>query len=208
MTTNDKKFSTKGIRKWFLKNLLYLIIIGTILFLTSGKPDWLMAWVYLALVVAIVIVNAIVLDTQLLVERSELQKETKKWDVFLASFVAVWGPLCIFLVGGLDIRFGWSQGIGIMLQFLALLFFGLGSLITTWAMVSNQFFSGTVRIQSNRGHSVVSKGPYQYVRHPGYSGAITAMVMTPVALGSWVALIPGILVAWVILFERAWKIGY
>ena len=191
---NDIKDKTIGVYKWWLKNIIYLIFIGAILFLTSGKPSWLMAWVYLASVVVVLIVNAMMLDPRLLVERSELQKGTKKWDVVLASLVAVWGPLFILLVAGLDNRLGWSKLNGLTLQFAAIVFFVFGSLITTWAMVSNQFFSATVRIQTERNHTVATKGPYQYVRHPGYFGAIIAMLMTPFALGSWVALIPSILV--------------
>ncbi len=62
-------------------------------------------------------------------------------------------------------------------------------------MASNRFFSATVRIQKDRNHQVVTTGPYRYVRHPGYVGGIIAMLMTPLALGSWVALIPSFVVA-------------
>ena len=62
-------------------------------------------------------------------------------------------------------------------------------------MYSNKYFSATVRIQKDRDHQVMTGGPYRYVRHPGYIGGIIAMLMTSVALGSWVALIPGLLVA-------------
>jgi len=195
VATYDKKEIATGVQKWWLKNIIYLIFIGAILFLASGKPSWLMAWVYLASVVVVLIVNAIMLDPKLLLERSGLQTGTKKWDVVLASLVAVWGPLFVFLVAGLDNRLGWSKLNWLTLEFGAIVFFVLGSLMTTRAMVSNEFFSATVRIQTERNHTVVTKGPYQYVRHPGYAGAIIAMLMTPLALGSWVALIPSIMVA-------------
>ena len=64
--------------------------------------------------------------------------------------------------------------------------FGFGS----WALVSNAFFATTVRIQDERGHTVVSDGPYQYVRHPGYAGWGLSWVVTPLMLGSLWALIP------------------
>lgn len=194
MVTHDKINKTIGMYKWWLKNILYLIFIGAILFLASGKQSWFMAWIYLAPIFAVVIVNSIMLDPKLLDERSELQKGTKKWDTILASLVAVWGPLFIFLMAGLDNRLGWSKLNCLTLQFAAIAFLVLGSLITTWAMVSNQFFSATVRIQTERNQTVATKGPYKYVRHPGYFGAIIAVLMTPFALGSWVALISAILV--------------
>jgi protein-S-isoprenylcysteine O-methyltransferase Ste14 len=54
----------------------------------------------------------------------------------------------------------------------------------------NKFFSAVIRIQEDRGHSVVSSGPYRYVRHPGYTGVILYMVSTAIVLESLWALIP------------------
>jgi protein-S-isoprenylcysteine O-methyltransferase Ste14 len=62
-------------------------------------------------------------------------------------------------------------------------------------MLANKFFSATVRIQEDRGHRTVSSGPYRIIRHPGYAAAIVSMLMTPLVLGSWLALVPGLRVA-------------
>jgi protein-S-isoprenylcysteine O-methyltransferase Ste14 len=70
-----------------------------------------------------------------------------------------------------------------------------GYALSSWAMVSNKFFSGFVRIQKERGHTVAAGGPYQYVRHPAYSGWVLAYLTMPLVLGSWMALIPGGLTA-------------
>ncbi len=59
-----------------------------------------------------------------------------------------------------------------------------------WAMAVNRFFVPTVRIQHERGHHLVTSGPYEYVRHPGYSGMIIAVLCSGPALGSWLAAIP------------------
>jgi protein-S-isoprenylcysteine O-methyltransferase Ste14 len=66
----------------------------------------------------------------------------------------------------------------------------LGWALFMWAMGANAFFSEAVRIQEERGHTVVTDGPYRYVRHPGYVGAILALFATPLLLGSLWALIP------------------
>jgi protein-S-isoprenylcysteine O-methyltransferase Ste14 len=184
-----------GVQKWWRKHILFLILVGAILFLASGKLTWGMAWAYLACLAAIVIANAVVMDPSLLVERGQLQAGTKKWDVVLASFVAIWGPGLIWLIAGGDIRFGWTTGLTWKLQIGALVLVVVGGLLVTWAMATNQYFSATVRIQTERNQHVVNQGPYQFLRHPGYTGGILSMIMTPLALGSWVALIPGILVA-------------
>lgn len=195
MSSQDKITISAGVRMWWLKNIISLVLVGAVLILASGKLNWVMAWIYLAALSLIVISNAIVMDPSLLAERSELQEGTKKWDVALASFIAIGGPLSIWLITGLDNRFGWTQTTLSGLQIVALIFFMLGSLIGTWAMAANRFFSATVRIQKDRNHKVVKTGPYRYVRHPGYVGGILAMLMTPLALGSWVALVPSFAVA-------------
>ncbi len=193
MTKQDKKLSS-GVQKWFLKNIAFIGIVGAILFLSSGKIDWWMAWAYLAAMLLIMIANAIVMDPSLLVERSKLQEGTKQWDIALSSFVAIWGPLSIWIVAGLDVRLDWSQISMLSFQIAALVVFILGSLMATWAMKANRFFSSTVRIQKDRNHQVAIGGPYRYVRHPGYLGGIIAMLMTPLSLGSWIGLIPSVLV--------------
>lgn len=190
----DKKAVAVGVRKWWLKNIIGLVLVGAILFIASGKLNWGMAWAYLVAMALIVIANAIAMNPALLAERSQLQEGTKKWDVAIASFVGVWGPLCVWVVAGLDNRFGWTQTTLPGLQVVAFIFFMLGSLIGTWAMASNRFFSATVRIQKDRNHQVVTTGPYRYVRHPGYVGGIIVHLMSPLALGSWIALIPGVLI--------------
>ncbi|MBU0705027.1 MAG: isoprenylcysteine carboxylmethyltransferase family protein, partial [Chloroflexi bacterium] len=63
----------------------------------------------------------------------------------------------------------------------------------TWGMTANKFFSTSVRIQEERGHTVASEGPYRYVRHPGYVGYIIALFATALALGSLWALVPAVL---------------
>ena len=57
-------------------------------------------------------------------------------------------------------------------------------------MVCNRFFGPLVRIQSDRGHTVVDSGPYRSVRHPGYTGAVLSQLTFPLVLGSSWALIP------------------
>jgi len=66
----------------------------------------------------------------------------------------------------------------------------LGIVVLVWAMAANKFFSATVRIQEERGHTVATGGPYRYVRHPGYVGWLMLTLATPVVLGSRWALVP------------------
>ena len=102
-------------------------------------------------------------------------------------------------------RFGWLPLIRLPLQIAAFVIVALGQGLFSWAMASNKFFSHTVRMQMDCGHTVVTSGPYQYVRHPGYSGMILALLTTPVMLGSWWALIPGGLTALLYVVRTAWE---
>ncbi len=57
-------------------------------------------------------------------------------------------------------------------------------------MAINRYFSSVVRIQEDRGHELITDGPYRVVRHPGYAGILIGMPGMALALGSWAALIP------------------
>lgn len=195
MTAHDKKLEAAEIQKRWVKNIIFIFLMGAVLFLASGKLNWHTAWVYLGCIFAVVIANALAMDPSLLVERSERQEGTKKWDVLLASFVGIFGPLLIWLIAGLDIRFGWSGGISLVIKIVGFGFVLLGGLLGTWSMAAKRFFSATVRIQTDRDHSVISQGPYRFIRHPGYAGGMISMLASPLALGSWVAFVPAALAA-------------
>jgi protein-S-isoprenylcysteine O-methyltransferase Ste14 len=99
-----------------------------------------------------------------------------------------------FLEPELDaVRFGPAAPIPQFARVAALLVYGLGYGFAFWAVRSNRFFSTFVRIQEDRDHSVVSSGPYDLVRHPGYAGVLLAHLALPFALESIWALLPAAL---------------
>ena len=187
-----------AIRLWWVKNLVYVILAGLILFLASGETEWVLAWVYLCCTAGIIVANAVSMDPALIADRSRLQEGTVKRDVLLATGVALYGPMLVLLISGLDLRFGWSPELPSVLTVSALILFVASGLLATRAMAVNTFFSGTLRIQTDRNQKVITEGPYRFVRHPGYLGGILSILLTPVALGSLIALIPALIV--VILF--------
>jgi len=96
------------------------------------------------------------------------------------------------IVAGLDAgRAGAS--IPVVGQAFGFALFGAGYAFALWAMRANPYFSTFVRIQRERGHSVVGSGPYAWLRHPGYAGAIVAHLALPAALGSTWAFVPACL---------------
>ncbi len=173
-----------------LQTAAYLLLYPAILFGTAGRLDWPMAWALIAFIVAITAAAFFVVDPELIRERSRPGPDFDRRDALLAGVGFVWLTPIALGVAGLDARFGWSAPIPLAARLGALLVVALGYGFGLWAMRVNRFFSTFVRIQEERGHVVVSRGPYAVVRHPGYSGFILASFATPIALGSLCALLP------------------
>ncbi|MFA5617720.1 MAG: isoprenylcysteine carboxylmethyltransferase family protein [Syntrophorhabdaceae bacterium] len=114
----------------------------------------------------------------------------KPWDKALAPLLAVSVSFPLFIVAGLDHRYGWSPVFPSWLSIVGLIVIALGYAFGGWALVENRFFSGVVRIQTDRGHVVCDSGPYGIVRHPGYAGNILSLPGIALALGSVWTLIP------------------
>lgn len=176
-----------------IRNVIGILLLAACLFVPAGGVDWPMAWAYLG-VVAVSLVGStaffIRTDPALVAERLRFNKDTKGWDKLLAPLVAVVLPFALLIVAGLDRRFGWSPPFPLPGQIVALAVGVLGYLTLLWSMAANTFFAATVRIQTERGHSVMTGGPYRYMRHPGYVGAILANLVLPLVLGSLWALVP------------------
>jgi len=170
---NGKSDLTRRVRKRMLQVVIQTLLIAAILFIASGRLDWGWAWAYLGVGVGILVINASVLPPELII------------------------------VAGLDERFEWSPQLAVAIRVVALIFFALAQGLFSWAMASNKFFSGTVRIQEERGHTVATGGPYQYVRHPGYIGYITSWIATSLTLGSLWALFPAGLVMCLMVVRTA-----
>ncbi|MGH9397976.1 MAG: methyltransferase family protein [Terriglobia bacterium] len=73
---------------------------------------------------------------------------------------------------------------------MALTVFAAALAFQTWAMIVNPFFSPVIRIQPERRHHVITRGPYRWLRHPGYLAMLVAIPASALAIGSWLALIP------------------
>lgn len=187
-----KSQMTGGVLRWFLVDAVVILVMGGNLFISAGRLDWVMAWTYIGVLVVAQVASLLILlasNPALLAERSWVQKGSKDWDKVLVS-LGEFGLLGISIAAGLDVRFGWSPPISPVLQISGLALAVLGYSLFLWAMASNRFFSAYVRIQTDRGHTVATTGPYQYVRHPGYVGGILLYLGIPIMLGSLWALVP------------------
>jgi len=193
-----------GVRRWLTKQVVSLLTLAALLFLSAGRLDWVWGWVQVVLYAVVVAAQALLLiptKPELIAERSGYQKGSKTWDVVIAGLAAAILPMVTWVLAGLDFRGGWSPTLPIWLHLLAAVVWLLGYSLPIWAMTANPFFGATVRIQDERGHTVATGGPYRYVRHPGYVGAILFQLATPILLGSLWALLPSVIAA-VLYFIR------
>jgi protein-S-isoprenylcysteine O-methyltransferase Ste14 len=128
-------------------------------------------------------------------------ENAKPWDKLLAPLVGLGGGL-VPLVAGLDALFDWSPTFSLPVKIVSLAIILAGYVLGSYALIENRFFSGMVRIQTDRGHQVVSSGPYRWMRHPGYAGALLAYLATPLFLDSQWAFLPAVLLT-ILLVIRA-----
>ena len=176
--------------------LFFIIVIPFLPLLISQKLDWLEAWVYGLLCIVLFIISRILVarkNPDLLKERSQFmrQETARSWDKVLAPLVGL-GSGVILLVAGFDHLYGWSHGFRPLTKIISMVFIMGGYLLGTWALVVNRYFSGMVRIQSERGHKVISSGPYRWMRHPGYISTIFTYLATPFWLDSSWAIVPAL----------------
>ena len=169
-----------------------ILLFGSLLFGSAGRLDWTTGWgFFCCYLLAVFAVGAWLKrhDPQLLRERRNPGKNVKSWDRFL---MRTYGSLLLGLLvlASLDAgRFGWSR-VPLLVQLAGSAGFLPAGALVLWAMSNNTFLSKYVRIQEDRSHQVAIAGPYQYVRHPMYTGVILFIFFVPLALGSWWALLP------------------
>lgn len=186
--------TNRAIPRYFLQIGIFVALFAASLFFLAGRTDWAMGWVFIAIVAASQLSIALILmmrNPELMGER-DVSKGKRDLDRILAGVMALFGPISMCLVAGLNMRLGWLPQISFALQITGIVLAVLGSMLTAWAMASNKFFYGVLRIAQEKGHTVCASGPYQYVRHPGYLGAILFDLATPLILNSAWAFVPAI----------------
>ncbi len=173
---------------------LAALILPLLLFPVAGHWDWWQGWVFLALnILSSFIGRGLVAlkHPDLIQERARFTQGVgvKSWDRKLLPLI-VYLPLLAIVIAALDLRFAWLPRLQLWLQMLGLAGMIVGQAFGIWAMLVNRFFSSVVRIQADRGQTVVSTGPYRVIRHPGYASGMLTNFSYPLLLGSAWALIP------------------
>ena len=185
----------RGAIRWIVRETSGNIILIALLFGVVGRWDWWAGWALSGIYILWSVATAVLIlpvNPEMLAERARPHYgDTRTWDMALLGLLGL-SMIAQYVVASLDARLAWSppMPLGARIAGLVVAAFGHDGLLV-WAMVSNAFFVATVRIQSDRGQTVTSSGPYRYVRHPGYLGSIMLHLGAPFLLGSLWAIIPG-----------------
>jgi protein-S-isoprenylcysteine O-methyltransferase Ste14 len=176
----------------FIKQLLGTIVFYAAIFISAGSIFYIPGLIYAGLGIVMIILNYTILqiDHELIQERSKPGEGAKKWDKTLLglSFLAT---IAMFIIAGLDSgRFCWSPKFSIWLMVAGFILTATGQLLFLIAQKQNRFFSSTVRIQTERHHTVCDTGLYKIVRHPAYMGSFIQTLGFPLLFGSVWSIVP------------------
>ena len=164
-----------------------IVLLG-VLFGSAGRLDLPWMWVYAGIMCCSALAACFLLEADLKAERMRPgpgEKDRLTIRLMLPVLLVHW------VVAGLDVgRFHWSDGVPVAARLAGAAVMSATLALTVWAMRVNRFFSSAVRIQSERGHRLVTTGPYRFVRHPGYLAGLVGTPAGALVLGSWWAMAP------------------
>jgi protein-S-isoprenylcysteine O-methyltransferase Ste14 len=167
-------------------SLVGIFAMVALLFLPAGTLDYWQAWLFMAVFVGAsgaITAYLAIYDPRLLERRmSAGPRAEKEKSQKIIMFFAMVGFIALLVFPALDHRFGWSL-VPAYLSLVGDVLIALGFLFIFFVMRKNSYAASTIQIADDQ--KVVSTGPYAYVRHPMYAGALPLLVGTPIALGSW-----------------------
>ncbi len=169
-----------------------VVFLGALFFLPAGTFNYWQAWLFSAIIfipVLFVLFYLLKNDSGLL-ERRMRTKEPEKTQRLVIALSTI-PLLAAYLLPGFDIRFGWSH-VPVWMVIAADVIVLIGYLIVFLVFKENRYTSRVVEVEKEQ--TVISSGPYSLVRHPMYSGVTLMYVFSPLALGSYWAMLPALLI--------------
>lgn len=166
--------------------------IALIIILPAGTWNYWQGWMYLATLLLPMLGSTVYLfknDPDLL-ERRMRMREKEGAQRKIIGVLAIYFLLA-FTLPGLDVRFGWSN-VPPLVSILADGLVFTGYMITFWVLTVNSFLSRVVEVDVQQ--TVVTTGPYAIVRHPMYFGVALLYIASPLALGSYWAVLPALMI--------------
>jgi protein-S-isoprenylcysteine O-methyltransferase Ste14 len=177
------------VRKTIFGFIQLHVILGILLFMSAGSITYWQGWAYLGVFLACNLLTLYLInyDQKLLESRLNAgpTAEKEKSQKIILSFASLFVIGLIF-IPGLDFRFHWSQ-VPLEAVVIANAGIALGFLIVFFVFRESSYASAIIEVSDEQ--QVVSTGPYSIVRHPMYTGGLLLFLFTPIALGSYWALL-------------------
>jgi len=181
--------------KILIVDALQLLVLGVVFFLAAGTLSWSYGWIFLILFYSFGIVLFMWVlrhNPGLVEERTGFKPDEPIWDkaIVVLSYIVI-GIWWIFMPFD-AVRFHWSH-MPTWLHLVGAIVFSCSWYLFYSTFRENPYLSSVVHIQEERGQTVVSTGPYQYVRHPLYTSALLFFLGSTLLLGSWIGILLGLL---------------
>ncbi len=189
---NTRPISPKLLVGVALRIGLGIPFIALIIILPAGTWNYWQGWLYLATLLVPMLGSAVYLfkNDLALLERRLRMREKESAQQKIIGVLGIYF-LVAFTLPGFDVRFGWSN-VPVWVSILADGLVFAGYMITFWVLTVNSFLSRTVEVDADQ--KVVSSGPYAIVRHPMYFGVALLYLASPLALGSYWAVLPALMI--------------
>ena len=195
--SNKQLPRSKLILTILIRTPLFFVMMIAMFFLPAGSFSYWHAWVYLAIIFVSMLAFLIYFlknDPELLERRMRSKEKETEQRLIIAIMTVCF--LFTFLVPGFDQRFGWSR-VPVIMVIIADIVVLLGYGFVFLVLRENSYASRVIEVEKDQ--EVISSGPYAIVRHPMYLGVALMFLFTPLALGSFWALIPAVLMIFVLV---------
>jgi protein-S-isoprenylcysteine O-methyltransferase Ste14 len=181
-------------------------LLTAIVFVAAGTTQIPYLRDYVAVFSALLLFTMVAVDPELARERArpagaDIDPRSRTASGFLFLVTVIFAALDVG-------RLHQSDGVPRSWHLPAMMVFTAALILQATTMLVNPFFSPSLRVQPERGHSVVTRGPYRIIRHPGYFAMLVAVPASALAVGSWLALIPAFAFSAVIIRRTALEDRY
>ncbi len=195
----------------FVQVFVFVILFPFLPLIISFRWGWWEAWAYAIFNILSFIISRVIAGRKnpgLIQERARMldHPDAAPFDKVMTPLLGI-GNVLIIVVAGIEARFV-PPTFNLTEEALALIILLAGYALASYALVANRFFSGMVRLQTERGHFVIENRPYSWLRHPGYAGAILAYLATPFLLDSTWSIIPAAATILVLIIRTGMEDSY
>jgi len=200
----ENNYKTRNIVLMILFMFGALLLQLILFFCFAGRLDILRAWTFFSVEFIYGIIWSVTLYKffpEVLEMRSQLGKGSEPWEKILPVSYAIVGWFVQMIVMAWDIGvYRWTNLTPFVLLICSIIGYTLlvfCRLLGNWAMIENRHFEWTARIQEDKGHEVITTGPYKYIRHPGYASTIGYQISLILIFGSIAGSIPALIASFI-----------